>query len=99
METVQWKVEGMDCANCAITINRYLEKQGLKNVKVNFANGDVLFDLNGTVTPVNVKRPFLSTPLQRFLFCLPFTAILMLHMIPGVHIHWLLNPVVQLALS
>jgi Cu+-exporting ATPase len=119
METVQWKVEGMDCANCAITINRYLEKQGLKNVKVNFANGDVLFDLNGEATPekiaagikslgytvtdaetpVKEKRPFLSTHLQRFLFCLPFTAILMLHMIPGIHIHWLLNPMVQLALS
>src|SRR5690606_11389036 len=44
------------------------------------------------------KKPFLSTHLQRFLFTLPFTLILMLHMIPGLHIHWLMNPWVQLFL-
>ena len=48
METVQWKVEGMDCSNCALTIHKYLQKEGMKNVKVNFATGDVLFDLNGS---------------------------------------------------
>jgi Cu+-exporting ATPase len=41
----------------------------------------------------------LSTHLQRFWFCLPFTAMLMLHMIPGVHIHWLMNHWIQLALT
>ena len=45
------------------------------------------------------KRPLLSTHLQRFWFCLPFTLILMLHMIPGLHIHWLMNPWVQLCLT
>ena len=44
MEKVQWKVEGMDCTNCALTIRKYLEKKGMKNVKVNFATGDVRFD-------------------------------------------------------
>lgn len=44
MEKIQWKVEGMDCANCALTINKYLAKQGSKNVKVNYATGDVLFE-------------------------------------------------------
>src|SRR6187551_1615392 len=48
METVQWKVDGMDCTNCALTIRMYLEKQGVKNVKVNFGTGDVAFDLNDT---------------------------------------------------
>ena len=47
METVQWKVDGMDCTNCALTIRMYLEKQGMKNVKVNFGTGDVAFDMNG----------------------------------------------------
>ena len=47
MEKVQWKVEGMDCSNCALTIHKYLQKEGMKNVKVNFSTGDVLFDLNG----------------------------------------------------
>ena len=50
MEKVQWKVEGMDCTNCALTIRRYLEKEGMKEVKVNFATGDVSFDMNGNAT-------------------------------------------------
>ena len=118
METVQWKVDGMDCSNCALTIHKYLEKEGMKNVKVNFASGDVLFELNeihskeklakgieglGYKVEYNQRQtanrqPFLSTHLQRFLFCLPFTLLLWLNMLPGVHIHWLMNPWVQLAL-
>ena len=35
MEKIEWKVDGMTCTNCALTINRYLDKQGLKDVKVN----------------------------------------------------------------
>jgi len=119
MENVQWKVEGMDCSSCALTIHKYLEKQGMKNVKVNSVSGDVSFELNGNgTTPklvkglsdlgyyvaneqqvISTKQPFLSTHMQRFWFCLPFTLILMLHMIPGVHIHWLMNPWIQLALT
>ncbi|MGB3153251.1 MAG: cation-translocating P-type ATPase [Chitinophagaceae bacterium] len=125
METVQWKVEGMDCNTCALNIHKYLEKQGMKNVKVNFATGDVIFDpgeifskekisngihdLGYTVTGeeiascINPKtsnfKNFLSTHLQRFWFCLPFTLLLSLHMIPGVHIHWLMNPWLQLGLA
>ena len=37
--------------------------------------------------------------LQRFWFCIIFTSPLMLHMLPGVHIHVLMNPYVQLALT
>src|SRR5688572_226588 len=119
MENVQWKIEGMDCSNCAITIHKYLEKKGMKNVKVNFANGDVSFNINGEITAEKLakgikdlgyevanrqqatgnKKQFLSTHLHRFLFCLPFTLVLMLHMIPGVHIMWLMNPWMQLALT
>ena len=50
MEKVEWKVEGMDCTNCALTINKYLSKEGLKEVKVNFIGGDVSFELNGAVS-------------------------------------------------
>lgn len=123
MEKVQWKVEGMDCTTCALNIHKYLEKKGMKNVKVNFATGDVLFDptenyevkkittgisdLGYTVvnpageTTITPKKfnGFFSTHFQRFLFCLPFTALLMLHMIPGLHIPWLMNHWVQLALT
>lgn len=46
-----------------------------------------------------VNTPFFKSHLQRFWFCLPFTALLMLHMIPGLHIHWLMNHWVQLGLT
>lgn len=117
----EWKVDGMDCNTCAINIHKYLEKQGMKNVKVNFATGDVIFETAGEFSEEKIthgieglgykvahsaevekkegKAPFLSTHLQRFWFCLPFTAILMLHMIPGLELHGLMNPWVQLALS
>lgn len=47
METVNWKVEGMTCSNCALTISKYLQKEGLQNVKVNPIDGDVSFNTNG----------------------------------------------------
>jgi Cu+-exporting ATPase len=119
MEKVEWKVEGMTCTNCALTINRYLEKQGLKEVKVNFIGGDVSFDLDENKSKETVqkgiedlgykvvneqqapgsrpKTTFFTNHLQRFLFCLPFTLTLMLHMLPW-HIHFLMNPWIQLAI-
>lgn len=122
MEKVQWKVEGMDCTTCALNIHKYLEKQGMQQVKVNFATGDVLFesastfskekiskgisDLGYTVLqdettqqPITKRKPFLHTHLRRFWFCFPFTLLLMIHMIPGIHIHWLMNHWVQLGLT
>ena len=56
METVQWKVEGMDCNTCAINIHKYLEKQGMTNVKVNFATGDVIFDVTKEVAEEKIKQ-------------------------------------------
>lgn len=120
METVKWKVEGMTCANCALTINKYLDKKGMSNIRVNPIDGDVSFDMLESSKTDDIKkgiddlgyhvidkplegttsrRPFLSTTLHRFLFCLPFTLILMLHMLESIiHIHWLMNPWVQLGL-
>ncbi|MFM7645651.1 MAG: heavy metal translocating P-type ATPase [Sphingomonadales bacterium] len=43
MQQIKWKVSGMDCNTCALHIHKYLEKQGMQQVKVNFANGDVWF--------------------------------------------------------
>jgi Cu+-exporting ATPase len=37
-------VDGMTCSNCAASVQRRLEKQGLKNVNVNFATGEVVFE-------------------------------------------------------
>ncbi|MDB5195714.1 MAG: ATPase, partial [Flaviaesturariibacter sp.] len=121
-EKVQWKVEGMTCSNCALTVHKYLEGKGAKNVAVSVINGDVSFNMAGAATPETLakgvqslgygvtaegqkenKKPFLSNHYQRFLFCLPFTAILLLHMFPSLHhvwpFHFIMNPWVQLALT
>src|SRR5690348_7635083 len=45
MDKVKLKVEGMTCGNCALSISKYLEKEGLKNVKVNPINGQVSFEV------------------------------------------------------
>ena len=37
------EVNGMDCAHCASTITKSLQKKGLKEVEVNFLNGEVTF--------------------------------------------------------
>jgi P-type Cu+ transporter len=118
LEQVNWKVEGMDCANCALTISAYLKKQGMLEVKVNPVSGEVLFEKNGTdisddtlkkgITdlgytvlaadaPVNAGNRGMNQFLRYLLLCIPFTLVLMLHMLP-VHIHWLMNPWLQLAL-
>jgi len=119
MEKVEWKVDGMDCTNCALTITKYLQKEGMKEVKVNFIGGDVNFELNGNKTKEALSKGiadlgykvqnedlpaahqqrtfFFKNHLQRFLFCLPFTLVLMLHMLPW-HIHFLMNPWIQLVI-
>ncbi|MEO6404205.1 MAG: cation-translocating P-type ATPase [Ferruginibacter sp.] len=120
MEEIQWKVEGMTCSNCAISVTKYLQKQGLEAVKVNPIDGAVSFKKNENILSAQLKKgidslgyhvvdddafPSAKKPLlfkdhkQRFLFCLPFTAVLLLHMLDKwVHIHWLMNPWIQLAL-
>ncbi len=40
---IEWKVEGMDCNNCAAGITRFLERKGLEDVFVNFSTKDVRF--------------------------------------------------------
>jgi P-type Cu+ transporter len=122
MEKVAWKVEGMDCTNCALTITRYLQKEGLTDVNVNFIGGNVSFTTDESkpktaiikgiadlgykvidesladkqqIKPRGLQWFSFSNHLQRFLFCLPFTLVLMLHMLPW-HFHFLMNPWTQL---
>lgn len=52
MEKVSWKVEGMTCSNCALSVNKVLEKQGMQHITVNAISGDVVFETasaNGNV--------------------------------------------------
>lgn len=116
----------MTCANCALTVNKFLEKEGMQDVKVNFATGDVSFQfpentsidklikgVKGLGYKVNDAnntahdhaghsheegKGFLKTTMSKFWFCLPFTLILMLHMIPAIHDTFLMQPWIQFAL-
>ncbi|SEW16446.1 Cu+-exporting ATPase [Chitinophaga sp. YR573] len=45
METISWKVKGMHCTNCALTVSKYLEQKGMQDVNVNFATDDLSFIL------------------------------------------------------
>lgn len=124
MENVDWKVEGMTCSNCALSISKYLNKEGATEVKVNPIDGAVSFTvaeqqslpglkkgihslgynvLGDNNQPENNKAKGWSTLLssnkKRLLFCLPFTLVLMLHMVEKwIHLHWLMNPWIQLLL-
>src|SRR6218665_2967073 len=133
MEKIDWNVEGMTCSNCALSVNKYLQKEGAVDIKVNPISGAVSFTNTANKELSEIKKgigslgykvvdkhahenheahghehhghshgsdgSFLDTNKKRFLFCLPFTLVLMLHMIDNwVHIHWLMNPWIQLAL-
>ncbi len=124
MEKVDWKVDGMTCSNCALSISKYLGKEGATDVKVNPIDGAVSFSAGTTLSLPTLKKgigslgykvleqngdhhghdhgedhSFLSNNKKRFLFCLPFTLVLMLHMLDNwVPIHWLMNPWIQMAL-
>ncbi|HEY4063369.1 MAG TPA: cation-translocating P-type ATPase [Puia sp.] len=118
METINWKIEGMSCSTCALTIGKYLEKKGLHNVKVSLASGDVSFeameqldkqqiqkgisDLGYSIVkegPGGTAKKPMNKHLRYLLLCLPFTLVLLLHMIDGVlPLHWLMHPWVQFSL-
>lgn len=120
METINWKVEGMSCSTCALTIGKYLEKKGLQNVRVSLASGDVSFDTASEVDRSQLQKGItdlgytvikedtaaggagrapLNKHLTYFLFCLPFTVLLLGHMFGGAGpFHWLMHPWIQLLL-
>ncbi len=76
-------------------------EKGFEKDKISTGINDLGYKVIDEETNITVskRKPILSTHLQRFWFCLPFTLLLMLHMIPGVHIHWLMNHWFQLALT
>jgi Cu+-exporting ATPase len=43
VEPVELTVDGMDCANCAASITRFLERKGLEDVYVNFQTREVRY--------------------------------------------------------
>ncbi len=51
---VDLRVKGMTCSNCALSIERYLEREGLGSVNVDFASEEVSFELsqNGELSDI-----------------------------------------------
>jgi len=45
-EIIEMRVDGMDCNNCAMSIQRFLERKGLEDVLVNFQTREVRFRQN-----------------------------------------------------
>ncbi len=56
MEKVDWKVEGMTCSNCALTINKYLQKEGLQDIVVNPIDGTVSFSNTISAETDKIKK-------------------------------------------
>ena len=42
---IELQVSGMTCSNCALSIEKFLKKEGLTGARVDFASGEVAFDL------------------------------------------------------
>ncbi len=114
METVNWKVEGMSCSACAQTIDGFLKKKGMRGVNVSLTAGEVSFQNSPSLPEADLKKGIsnlgyfvadgtaLKKPLNKFLFylaiCVPFTALLMLHMLGHHGFQFLQNAWVQLGL-
>ncbi len=115
METTNWKVEGMSCSACAQTIDGFLQKKGMQEVNVSLTAGEVSFRNLPAIPEAELKKGISNLgyfvadgssqqkPVNRFLIylaiCIPFTGLLMLHMLSHRQpFHWLGNAWVQLAL-
>ena len=117
MESVQWKVDGMSCTNCALSIHKYLQASGIETPKVSFMEGEVQFEIPQEINKETLIKgiqklgykvrgqeeeqikKWLDNNKDRAIFSFLFTLPLVAHMLPGVHIHFLMNPYVQLGLT
>ncbi|MEM8899504.1 MAG: cation-translocating P-type ATPase [Bacteroidota bacterium] len=109
---VELNVKGMTCVNCALGIEKYLKKEGLQEVQVDFSNEEVQFeliedkDLKGIIQGIE-KLGFQVVTEEvnsgwgkiewMVLFGSIFTLPLLLHMFIPWHV--LHNPYLQLALA
>ena len=67
MEKINWKVEGMTCSNCALSVNKVLQNQGMKEISVNPINGEVFFETsaaNGNVEKAKKNIELLGYTVQ-----------------------------------
>ena len=55
-DIIELRVDGMDCNNCAQSIHRYLERQGLADVLVNFQTREVRYRRNDAAADAHTVR-------------------------------------------
>ena len=118
MEKVQWKVDGMSCTNCALSIHKYLQSNGIVEPKVSFMEGEVQFEMAKETNKEKLikgiqnlgykvrgqedaapKKKFLDNNKDRALFCFFFALPILIPMLPGLHLHFMMQPLVQLTLT
>ncbi|MBI35045.1 MAG: ATPase P [Flavobacteriales bacterium] len=104
-------IKGMTCANCALSVEKALKKQGAKNVHVNFSTGEASYTgnisikgfknaikMSGFTIQQNSEKRKKSKTTLLFLVSLLFTLPLVAHMfIPDAPL--LSNPLFQLGLT
>ncbi len=109
----EWQVEGMTCSNCAQSIEKTLEKEGLTDVSANFSTGLVRFKADKAVDDKQIEKDIArlgykvlkgneddrdyNQIMNKFLFAVVFTIPLFTSMF--LPFAWLQNPYVQLALA
>ena len=97
METVNWKVEGMSCSACAQTINGFLEKKGMQDVRVSLTAGEANFKNEAGIPEAELRKGIESLGyhvveesgatkhvnkfVRYLMICVPLTLILQLHML------------------
>ncbi|HYK76818.1 MAG TPA: cation-translocating P-type ATPase [Daejeonella sp.] len=113
-QLVELQVSGMHCNNCAISVHRMLEKNGLHDIYVDFANEEVKFRTDDlAITPQIVKnieglgykvrdadKPFHEPFYEKVENRFLFSLIFTLPLFMHMFLpyHWLHNPYTQLAL-
>ena len=115
MEKVTLNIEGMDCTNCALGIQRFLERKGIDAPHVSFTNAEAYFQLKNTEElpkiiagieklGYQVNENTTDTPNQpsftlQHKFILSAIFTLPLLLHMFIDWHWLHHPYVQLCLA
>lgn len=113
-ELVELQVSGMHCNNCALSVHKLLEKKGLHDIYVDFANDEVKYktsDISSTpsiikeIEGLGYKVSEDSAPIQENFYekvenKFYFSLIFTIPLFSHMFLpfHWLHNPLVQLAL-
>lgn len=114
-ELIELQVSGMHCNNCALSVHKMLEKKGLQEIYVDFANDEVKFKTSDkSLTPSIIKEieglgykvSEDSIPIEEKYYDkvenrFYFSLIFTIPLFSHMFLpfHWLHNPYTQLALS